>query len=738
MTVWQRRIRLALGVFVLLFAGGVYLAMRRQPQPPPPRPDITVDPRVQTQVSRGTQIKFNGANVDWTIDYQTVLEYSGDATKIRGVKANFPNRNGRDLQVTGDEASVAQDQSSFAIRGNVRFTSSDGLVLTTQQASYTSAEGIVRSPGKVEFQRGATRGSGVGMTYDQKREIVTFADQFEMTSEQTEDQPASEVHAGSAVWARNDKMMRFERSPHIVRGGQTLDANLATAHLTPDEQHVQVLEMQGNARITGAPSTPAKHAGPPPASALRAMRANNITLTYASDGQKLQQAVLAGTGSVEVASAGSGAITRIAGDFLDFGLEPDGTTMQSVSARAATPASRAQLDLPAQDGAPPRVIQAASIQGPTPGKAATPGGGLTTLRFTDNVEYRETPTPPAAARVATARGLDVVMQPGFGALEDARFSGGATLREGTTLEASARDARYDVKAGTFEFTGADDLGRLPRVKDQDQATIQGTRIVVTPDNRKVAASGNVQTTIQPAQKRADGTSSRTPGILAQDQPALATSDALDYDGAASHAVFTSKPGQGRGDAGQSRLWQAQGNSIYGATIVVDDAKGDLTAKGSVVSTIKLQQTDAKTKRKETVNSTVRADMMVYEDARHQATYTGHVQMKGGQQGDLKADRVVLFLTATGDALERLEAYDNVDMQDPGTEQSGPRRTTGDRLTYLAADESYKVTGKLVKITEQCYGESVGHTLIFNRSDDRMILDGNMKRRTQTKGGQGCK
>jgi hypothetical protein len=44
----------------------------------------------------------------------------------------------------------------------------------------------------------------------------------------------------------------------------------------------------------------------------------------------------------------------------------------------------------------------------------------------------------------------------------------------------------------------------------------------------------------------------------------------------------------------------------------------------------------------------------------------------------------------------------------------------------------------VRINEECYGETVGRQLTFYRSVDRMIVDGNMERRTQTKGGQGCK
>ncbi len=739
MTVWQRWLRVALGVFVVLFAVGVYLAMRRQPTPPQRKPVTPIDSRAASQLSRGRLLLLNGGVVDCTIDYETVLEYAGAPTKIRGVRARFPQRNGRDLEVTGEQASVTPDQSNFSISGNVRFSTSDGLVLNAQEASYAKAEAVVRAPGKVDFTRGGMRGSGVGMTYDQQRDILSFLDSFEMTAQESEGQPPSEVRAGAAVWARADKNMRFERNARIVRRGQTLEADTAIMYLTPDEQRVQMIQMQGNSRISGGPATgtAGREGGD---STLRGMQARDITLTYGQEGETLQQAVLAGSSSVEVSSS-TGSITRIAGEFIDFGLEADGRTMRSLSARAMDPASRAELRLPAGADAPDRVIRAVAIQGPIPGTPSRPDRGLTSLRFTDNVEYQETPAPPASPRIASARVLDLTMQPGFGAVEEARFSGNTTLKEGTSLEATAGDARYDVKHGTFDFTGTDDKGRPPQVKDQQQATIQAGRIVVTPEGRKISASGAVQTIFQAAQKGAGGTAVHTPGILDRDQPVYARSDELEYDGAASQAAFRSiETLDAFGNKVQSRLWQSQGGTaISGREIALDDAKGDLRAKGSVVSTMMLDQVDDKTKRKERVRTTVTADELAYEDAVHRATYTGGVRIIGGiVGGTLKTDKAVLNLTEDGRALETLDAFGNMELHDEGTPTTGPRTVTGDRLTYTAADQCYKVTGKPVKIDEKCSGESQGRTLTFWKSVDRMIIDGNAERRTQTKSGQGCK
>src|SRR5512133_3330694 len=103
MATWQRRLRIALGVFILLFTATVYLAMRKPPVAAPSKPFTRIDPNVERQVEKGTRIAYQGGKVDYTVDYDAVLEYTGEATRIRGVKATFLQRNGRDYRVTGDE-----------------------------------------------------------------------------------------------------------------------------------------------------------------------------------------------------------------------------------------------------------------------------------------------------------------------------------------------------------------------------------------------------------------------------------------------------------------------------------------------------------------------------------------------------------------------------------------------------------------------------------------------------------
>jgi LPS export ABC transporter protein LptC/lipopolysaccharide transport protein LptA len=746
---WKRWLRLALVAFVLVLAAIVYLTMRTQP-PPRKRPPAkaAVDPRAVTEVSGGGEYKqYKLDKLDFTLRYERVLDYAEGNRKVQGVHAIVKGRDGKDVVIDSNEAAVGPNQSSFVATGNVKVRSADGLEFRTNEASYSQGEGIVRAPGPAEFSKGNTHGSSVGMTYDQHQEIITLLDQARLSTQDAADKPPATVESTSAVWTRPDRIIRFEGGAKIARSGQTLTGDTAVLYLTEDEQRVQRLELRGNARIVPDPAAgPAggnsgqpRRSAPPSegaeAGSLRAMRANTINLTYAEDGQTLQQALLAGNSLVEVQSSGAPGATRIVGEFVDMGLEADGTSLRSLLARGANANDRAELQLPPQADTPARIIRGATIQGPAPGAPRQAGAGMSSLRFTDAVEYRELPAPakpgapPPAARVAYARLLDLAMQPGLGSVDEARFSGNVRFTEGDSLQASSRDARYVMKTGQLDLSGAGADGQMPKVID-GQTTIQAASIQLTPDGRKVIAERTVQAEFKHDPKADAPASSHTPGILSGDQPVLATADRLDYDGSTSKAVFTSK--------GKSRLWQPSGGTtIHGSEITLDDTTGNLWAKGSVVSTMVLEQVDTKTNKREKVTSEGWADQLFYEDATRRATYTSNARIRGAE-GDLKSDKAVVFLAKEENTMERLEATGHVEMQTPGPEGTGMRTANGDRLVYTASNEQYVMTAaKVAKYRDEC-SETEGKSLTFYRSAGTITVDGNQQRRTEMRTAQGCK
>ena len=106
----------------------------------------------------------------------------------------------------------------------------------------------------------------------------------------------------------------------------------------------------------------------------------------------------------------------------------------------------------------------------------------------------------------------------------------------------------------------------------------------------------------------------------------------------------------------------------------------------------------------------------------------------GPEGDLRADKIELFLDKTGSRLDRVEAYGNVSLL------SEQRHSTGVRLSYFAAEARYVMGGTPVRILEQMpteCRETLGRTLTFYRATDSISVDGNEERRTQTTSGGKC-
>jgi lipopolysaccharide export system protein LptA len=131
-----------------------------------------------------------------------------------------------------------------------------------------------------------------------------------------------------------------------------------------------------------------------------------------------------------------------------------------------------------------------------------------------------------------------------------------------------------------------------------------------------------------------------------------------------------------------------------------------------------------------VRSIGTAEEFKYEDAIRRATYVCDAHLSG-PEGDVTAPKIELYLKPSGDELERAEAYEDVTLRESG------RKTTGTRMTYFADDERYEMSGTPVKIVDECGGETVGKTLIFDKTADTIVLDGKKQFRTQSKGSPKC-
>ena len=692
MTSWQKRLRVGLAIFGILFAGLVYRSIGERRIAGPVRPAERTDPTAQVETTNAELQQVRGTEQEFEIKSERTLTYADNSLKHVNVVITV-HKEGRAYVVTAKEATAGPNQVELQLSGAVKISVSDGFELMTESGTFNQSESIARAPGAVTFKKGHMSGSGANATYNQKDDVLNIAERARVVVTEDNGKTSFDGASGTALLDRTQDVLFLESKVHVVRDTQIIDADKVMARLSPNEDIITAMELRGNSDVKGGN-------GP-----LDAMKADAIDLTYNEDGTLLQRVLLNKNASFSTAADEHASSRRMSGDVLEVTMAADGTVSK------ITGEGGVQLDMPSVDKGPPRTIRARSLDA-----TGEPGRGLTAVRFRDDVVFQEDNTSKDSTREVRAQSLNASLE-GDG-LRNAFFSGGVTFKE-RGFEAAGAGARYQPENGLLNLTGSG--GSRTFVTD-DQIHVEAREIDVTLEGHGMEARGNVRTSLSGKRSTAkDG--GRLPGLLKEGQAASVNAEELDYKG-----------GNGRAEyKGAATLVQGD-TAIRGDRIVLDQQKGDLVASGSARSTLVLDKgrTDG------------RANEIHYDDAARTVTYSaGTVAPTSGQgasvplpplaqvsgpDGDLRAERIEIILAREENGVDRLEAYNRVTMV------VGARTATGARLTYHAPEERYVIssTGVTpVSIRESCQ-ETTGRTLTFFKSSDRIIVDGNETRRTETK------
>jgi lipopolysaccharide export system protein LptA len=720
MTSWQRRTRIGLATFGLVFAVIVYLSIGERRSPTPPAPVDRIDPKAVVETRDSELQRLRATVEDFTIKSARSLSYEDGSQKLFEVEITVHKSDGRTYIVSADEALAGPNQRERQLTGHVKLKVSDGFELTTDRATHNQDDSIVRAPGAVVFSKNRMTGSGNNATYDQNKDVLTIAEQAKVNMSDEAGRPATEFTAGSSVLDRLQNILTLDGKAHVLRNQQVIDADHVTTRLSDDEQIVQYIELRNNARVTGGAS-------------IDAMSARDIDMDYSDDGSALERVALTGGAGVAMKGTSGGSGRQILGEALEVRLAPDGSIV------GLTGREKVRLDLPASGDSPAGSIRADTLDGT--GEAPR---GLTMTEFKGKVEYREAGKKGAVDRIVRSQSLVAMLADD--AVSDAAFKGAVTFDD-EGLNARAAAIRYQPRMNKISLSGAD-AGGAPHVS-VDQISIDARAIDVGLEDRQINAS-EVKTTLSPQKgsKPAGKTASSgiaIPGLLRQDETAQINADALEYRGMAGQALYR----------GKATLWQGK-TTIRGDVVSLDQEKGSLIATGSAKSTLEL---DAGV-------SVGTADEIRYDDEKRVVTYssallpptsergTGSAGTRsggaadarravpirdaqlGGPQGDLQAERIEIVLEKQGNKVERLEGYGRV------TLKVDMRTAVGARLTYYASDERYVMSAAgatPVKISDpqtsasgaiSCR-ETTGRTLTFYKSADRIIVDGNEQKRTET-------
>ncbi|MEX2661897.1 MAG: hypothetical protein WD227_08200 [Vicinamibacterales bacterium] len=371
---WQRAAQTVIVLLVIGFVVVLVMTLRRErvapAQDPPPK---RLDPSNTLENPEGGSYRVTDPSGKglWDLEFGANVGLPDGRTQLsRGVTVTI-NKGDRRFQVKADEAEITKTgdvPEHVLFKGNVRFTGGGGLAVTTPEATYTDADGMVTIPGALEFTKGRMRGSGVGATYDQNREVLWILDQAKIAVDPSPDGLGGLDGSATKIGlARADHYLVLEGAARIEREGRVTEANQITIRLSEDDERVQMLELRDQSRIAGGQGGP------------QAMSATDIDLTYADDGRTLQFARLVENAVVQLPGEG-GAGRRIAGNAIDIALGPDGSSVTNLTAN-----ERVQVDLPADGQSPAKRIKAASLMA-----VGAPGAGLQTATFAGGGAYVET------------------------------------------------------------------------------------------------------------------------------------------------------------------------------------------------------------------------------------------------------------------------------------------------------------------------------------------------------------
>jgi lipopolysaccharide export system protein LptA len=696
---WQKIARLVIASVVIAFAGVVFYSMRQRagstlPQSDPVR---VSDTGARMESGRGSQQTFKGSKVVTSVSFEKQLIYDDGRIRGFGITAMLEDRDGRPVKVTADQAELtvppgqSQELKLGKLIGNVRLQTEGGLEVTAAEADYNDAEGVLRIPGPVQFRRGRMSGSGVGATYDRTRDVFWILAQAQVTvTPDASGGGAVSASAARAGLARADNFMKLEEAARITADGRTAEADVITLLLDESGEKVQQMQLREKSRVTGT--------GP----GAQLMTARHIDMINAADGRTLQSSRLMEGAVVELPGAPGAAAKRITGTTIDIGMSPDGATVTSLVA-----VEKVVVDLPAEGDAAAKQIRAASLRA-----TGAPGQGLQNAVFEGGVDYTESraATAKTAAVERKARSLRLIVdtKPGLGPIEKADFRGNAHFVDGR-ITADAPRAIYGIDQLDLSPSEGDP-GPGPMLTNA-QLTVQARNIRVSPSTQKLTADTDVRSTIRPQRKAADGSQTRVPVLLKQDEPVNVTANRLAYDGV-SEATYS----------GNALLFQKQ-SRINADTIVLNDRTGNLTARAAVRTTMMLIDQDPKTKTRKPMETRATADLLVYDDAKRLATYTatGSTQARlVNAQGDTVGNRIDLFLKENGGELTRAEADGAVSVK------LDAMHATGTHAVYTAENDTHVLTGEpVVAISKESDGtckRTEGTTLTYQRAANSIRVE----------------
>jgi lipopolysaccharide export system protein LptA len=607
-----------------------------------------------------------------------------------------------DLEANPEGTKSADQAAPKELKNPVHIRAS-GLVFNEKSGNAYTHE-------KVEFNIATASGWAHGARYDAHSQQLVLENEVRVT---TVGKGASTLTASRGI-VMHDPPRVILSNVHMVRNGQVLDTDQATAYLN-ERSEIEKLVADGNVRVAAKGTSQLN---------LRAGRAE-VSLT--GPNALLRRAIF--SGDVQAESSGAqnmqGSAGRIVLDFTGKSLLTKARAEENVhftqKPAAGAPANAQQVsiasnavDFVVENG---RHLARAETAGQgditlSPSNA-TPSGtstrvtaGKFTAQFDDHNRLASLHGAPEASivssssgqpdRVSTSQTLDVTFHP-QGGMEKLLQDGAVHYRDGAR-EAFADHGRYTPADSMLELRGH------PRIQ-QEGITTTADVLRFNRSSGEAWADGNVKSTYNQLRAQPDG------ALLASADPIHVTARNMHARRDSSTATYS----------GEARLWQGA-NAVQAPSLSFDRNRRHVSGESSgetLVSTFLV----ATASNGKITPITLTSQRLTYTDSERRVHFEGRVSMKTAE-ATVSCDQLDTYLALSGQVqapgpgrIERATAQGHVTVQQPG------REAKGDRLAYTASNDRFVMTGGPPSIFDAERGEVTGDSLTFYRLGGTVQVEG---------------
>ncbi len=701
---WQSVARAVVALIGIGCAVAVYVLLRPRPQIiEPPKPPL-LDDRT-TAATKGTKTRrVDESGIErFSMDAgETLLMADGRNVLKKGVIFTFVKGaikytvTSTEAETSGKSGPTGEEPSKIVFQKKVKMVGDDGFSVEAEDATYLGEEQRVTFPGAVVFNRDQLQGSGIGADLYMDKSVIWLNDQSRMTIKPERGGVPVEIRGKRVGLAQADGYIRAEENTRLTRESQQLTADAMTVHLAEGTQSVRRIELLGKSVVqrTGRGKKPD-------------MRGDNVDLDFTAESGLLTHARM--DGAAVLALRDDSGVTRVTGNTIDLNVGADGETLIRIDASGPT-----ELVLPRAGESPARTIQSVGLvaEGPDP-------KGLDRAVFSGGVQYREmvpaSAGQAAAVRLAMSQSLVLGLEGGLNQVKDATFRQAfcfvgpvapsappldakcsttkALPARGTmedSMAAASDEGVYDAKAETLRLRTPTPAKPRPWLVNRE-VTVEAREVDVDIkqdgiDARDPAARVLFARRPPAAQAR----TSVSTGLFDSDKATTVYANILKYSKTTGLASYSGNVFMFQ----QPSAGQPEGSVLKAEKVDVDDQKHDIKAEGNVRSTFFIEQAPDGSGKKGPTRTQLNSETMAYTEALRKAVYAGKASMESGQAAEkqtLDAETITLDLLAERRALKSLEGVTALPGMVIARLPEG-RQTTGQRLTYDAASESYVVYG----------------------------------------------